>query len=193
MDGYVIVRILKPRRRKMHISVAKKIFENVSGTCFVGLDTTIVVNRLVRDQKVQPGVHTKETTGSLVMVFAQKDPTAFNVQVLRQMEKEGLNPDDFEAGEMSYGHWMPKTVFIEHTKKGDTEPTHYLRVHFVRNGKSKHFLDGVPVDLNDIVDTSAPPTPSKQDKLGIKDKVIPRNYKLASIDRIRIDGTEYVV
>ncbi len=177
----------------MHISVAQKLFENVSGTRFAGIDTTVVVNRLKRDEAVQPGVITKVTNGSVVMVFAQADPTAFNDQVLRRMEKEGLNPADFKVGPLSYGEWMGNSPFIVHTKAGETEPTYYLRTHFVKAGTNEFFLDGKPIAKTDIVDTSAPKKPSKQAKLGIKDEVIPRNYKLDSLDKIRIDGVEFVV
>lgn len=175
----------------MHISVAKKLFENVKGTSFVGLDTKVILPRLKRDEAVQPGVVTKVTTGSTVMVFAQVNPTAYSDQVKRRMVKEGLDPDNWEVGPLSYGGWMGKTPFIVHTKKGDTEPTYYLRVHFVHTGTNEFFLDGKPIAKADIVDTSAPKKEGKQG--GQSDKVIPRNYKLDSIDKIRIDGAEYIV
>ena len=175
----------------MHISVARKIFENVNGTCFVGLDTKTILTRLKRDEAVQPGVITKETTGSTVMVFAQEERTAYSNQVKSRMVKEGLDPTSWEGGPLPHGKWLDDTVFIVHTKKGDTEPTYYLRVHFVHPGKSVYFLNGKPIAKADIVDTSAPKKEGGQG--GQDDKVIPRNYKLDSIEKIRIDKTEYVV
>ena len=177
----------------MDLATAQVIFENVRGTRFVGIDTLTVESRLKRDEAVQPGKLTKRTTGSVVMVFAQKDPTAFNNQVLRRMEKEGLDPTEFKVGPLSYGEWMEDSPFIVYTKKGDTEPTYYLRTHFVKAGASEYFLDGKPINKNKIVDTSAPKTPSKQARLGITDEVIPRNFKLDSLTAIRIDGAEYIV
>lgn len=175
----------------MHISVARKLFENVRGTCFAGIDTETTVPRLKRDEAVQPGVITKVTTGSVVMVFAQEERTAYSAQVKRRMEKEGLDPDSWEGGPLSYGEWVDDTVFIKHTKKGDAEPTYYLRVHFVRAGTNEYFLDGKPIAKADIVDTSAPKKEGVQG--GQEEKVVPRNYKLDSIKNIRIDGTEYTV
>ena len=173
----------------MHINVAKKIFDNVKGTCFVGIDSLTTIKRLKRDEAVQAGVVTKATTGSTVMVFAQEDHTAFSVQVKRRMEAEGIDPNSWEGGPLPWGEWVDDTMFIVHTKKGDETATHYLRVHFVKAGKSTYFLDGEPIDKADVVDTSAPKKESDQG--GQADKVIPRNYKLDSITAIRIDKTEY--
>ncbi len=175
----------------MHISVAKKLFDNVRGTCFVGLDTETVVSRLKRDEAVQPGIITKVTTGSTVMVFAQDDPTAYSVQVKRRMEAEGMNPDNWTVGPLAYGAHVPNSPFIVHTKKGETVPTFYLRVHFVRAGTSEYFLNGNPIAKSAIVDTSAPKKEGVQG--GQDDKVVPRNYKLESMTAIRIDGADYKV
>jgi hypothetical protein len=173
----------------MKLSVAQAIFEDVRGTSFVGIDSETVVSRLKRDEKVQPGVLTKRTTGSTVMVFAQSERSAYSAQVKRRMEAEGLDPDSWDSGPLPYGEWMGDSVFIQHTKKGDTDPTYYLRVHFVHPGKSEYFLDGQPISKANIVDTSAPKIESEQG--GQDKKVIPRNYKLDSITAIRIDGAHY--
>lgn len=175
----------------MHINVAKKLFENVRGTGFAGIDALTIEPRLKRDEAVQPGVVTKKLTGATVMIFAQEDHTAFSVQVKRRMEKEGLDPDSWESGPLLYGEWIDDTMFIVHTKKGATEPTYYLRVHFVNSGKVEHFLDGKPIAKADIVNTSAPK--SKGGQGGQADQIQVRNYKLDSITAIRIDGTEYKV
>ena len=175
----------------MHINVAKKLLENVRGTSFAGIDTETVVPRLKRDEAVQDGELTKVVTGSTVMIFAQEERTAYSNQVKRRMVKEGLNPDSWEGGPLAYGEWLGDTCFIKHTKKGETEPTYYLRVHFVRAGSVQYFLDGNPIKKENIVDTSAPKKEGEQG--GQNEKVIPRNYKLDSIKAIRIDGTEYQV
>lgn len=172
----------------MHINVAKKLFENVKGTSFAGIDSLTEVPLTGGKANPQKGRVTKRTTGSTVMVFAQEERTAYSAQVKRRMEKEGLDPASWEGGPLPYGEWVDNTVFIVHTKKGDTEPTHYLRVHFVHAGKSEYLLDGKPIDKIDIIGLPKP-KPGKQG--GQSDKVIPRNYKLDSITAIRIDGTEY--
>ena len=173
----------------MHINVAKKLFENVRGTGFAGIDALTIEPRLKRDEAVQPGVVTKKLTGATVMIFAQEDHTAFSVQVKRRMEKEGLDPDSWEGGPLLYGDWIDDTMFIVHTKKGATEPTYYLRVHFVNAGKVEHFLNGKPINKADIINTAAPKNNSSQG--GLLNKIQVRNYKLDSITAIRIDGTEY--
>ena len=175
----------------MELSVAQTIFENVKGTRFCGIDSETNVPRLARDEKVQPGKLTKVTKGSTVMVFAQEDPTAYSDQVKRRMEKEGIDPNSWEGGPLPYGEWMGNSPFIVHTKKGDTEPTYYLRVHFVHAGKSEYFLDGKSIAKSAIVDTSA--TQKGGEQGGQKDKVIPRNFKLGSLTAIRIDGSEFIV
>lgn len=183
----------------MELSEAQTIFKNVQGTRFCGIDSKIIVSRLKRDEAVQPGVLTKITKGSSVMVFAQEDPTAYSNQVKRRMEKEGLDPTSWEGGPLPWGEWMGNSPFIVHTKKDKAEPnpwlavkeTYYLRVHFVHAGTSEYFLDGRPIAKSDIVDTSAPKKVGKQG--GQEDKVIPRNFKLSSLTAIRIDGVEYKV
>lgn len=175
----------------MDISVAQLIFQNVSGTRFVGMDTETDVSRLKRDEAVQPGKVTKRTTGAVVMVFAQDERSAYSNQVKRRMEAEGIDPNTWEAGELPYGEWMGSSVFISHTPKNTGKLTHYLRTHFVKSGTSEYFLDGVAIAKNDIVDTSAP---KKEGTQGGQDvKVIPRNFKLDSIRKIRIDGNELTV
>ena len=173
----------------MHINVAKKLLENVRGTCFAGIDTETVVPRLKRDEAVQPGKLTKVVTGSNVMIFAQEERTAYSNQVKRRMEKEGLDPNSWEGGPLPWGEWVDDTVFIKHTKKGETEPKFYLRVHFIKAGTVQYFLDGIAIDKADIVDTSAPKKEGEQG--GQQEKVIPRNYGLNGIKAIRIDNTEY--
>lgn len=175
----------------MDLATAQNIFQNVKGTCFVGMDTETEVSRLKRDEAVQPGKVTKQTTGSVVMVFVQEDHTAYSAQVKRRMAAEGLDPDSWEGGPLPYGEWMGSSMFISHTPKNTGKLTHYVRTHFVRAGTSEYFLDGKPISKADIVDTSAPKKPGKQG--GQDDKVIPRNYKLDSIRKIRIDGAEHTV
>lgn len=183
----------------MKLSVAQTIFENVQGTRICGIDSDIKVSRLVRDTKVQPGVLRKVTKGSVVMVFAQDDPTAYSNQVKSRMEKEGIDPASWEGGPLPYGEWMDNSPFIKYTKikKGEDdglisqETTYYVRVHFIKAGTSEYFLDGVSIAKSAIVDTSAPKKEGKQG--GQNDKVIPRNYKLDSLTAIRIDGAEFIV
>ena len=111
----------------MHINVAKKLFENVRGTGFVGIDSLTQVLLTGGKANPQKGRVTKRTTGSTVMVFAQEEHTAYSAQVKRRMEKEGLDAASWEGGPLPYGEWVDDTMFIVHTKKGDTEPTYYLR------------------------------------------------------------------
>ncbi len=174
----------------MDISVAKKLFENVKGTGFAGIDSLTVVPLTGGKSNPQKGRVTKRTTGSTVMVFAQEEHTAYSAQVKRRMEKEGLDAASWEGGPLPYGEWVDDTMFIVHTKKGDTEPTHYLRVHFVNAGTSEYLLDGEVIAKEDVIGL---PKPRESKQGGQSDKVIPRNYKLDSITAIRIDGTEYKV
>lgn len=174
----------------MDLALAQTIFENVRGTRFVGIDALTEVALTGGKKNPMKGRVTKRTTGATVMVFAQAERAAYSDQVKRRMEKEGLDPTSWDSKPLSYGHWMDDSVFIEHTKKGDTVPTHYLRVHFVHAGTSEYLLDGKPIKKSDI---EGLPVRKEGAQGGQDDKVIPRNYKLDSLTAIRIDGSEFIV
>jgi len=175
----------------MDLATAQVIFENVRGTRFVGIDALTDVALMGGKKNPMKGRVTKRTTGATVMVFAQAERGAYSAQVKRRMEKEGLDPTSWDSKPLSYGHWMDDSVFIEHTKKDDDAPTHYLRVHFVHAGTSEYFLDGKPIKKSDIEGLPVRKDNGKQG--GQEEKVIPRNYKLDSLTSIRIDGSEFIV
>ncbi len=169
-------------------ATALNIFASVSGTRFIGINSRTQVPLTGGKKNPHMGRVIKVTTGSNVMVFAQAERSAYSAQVKRRMEAEGLDPTSWDSKPLPFGEWVDDTVFITHTKKGDTEPTFYLRVHFVHPGKSEYLLDGNPIAKADIIGM---PERNEGTQGGQTEKVIPRNYKLANITEIRVDGATH--
>lgn len=174
----------------LKLETAKKIFENVSGSSFVGIDTVVDVK--LKGGKSNPHKNrvTKRTTGSSVMVFQNKNINGYKAMVERRLGKEGKNASAFKLKPRQWGNRIPNTPFIEHEKNG--EVNHYLEVIFLKAGEVQYLLDGKPVNKDDIIGLN-PPKVDADSQGGLNDKVIVRSYKLNSIRKIRIDSTEYDV
>ncbi len=61
---------------------------------------------------------------------------------------------------------------------------------FLKGGESQYLLDGKPVAKADIIGLK-PAGESEQG--GLETKVVIRSFKLSSIEKVRIDGMEYVL
>jgi hypothetical protein len=164
-----------------------KIFDNVNGASFVGIDTLTEVPLLGGKKNEMQGRVTKRTVGNQVMVFQNKSSSSYGDMVQRRLLAEGKDPASFELQPRTWGERIPETPFISHTKDGDT--TFYLEVIFLRPGTSTYLLDGKPINKADIVGLK--PESAGGEQGGLDNKVIIRSFKLTSIEAVRIDGMEY--
>ena len=97
----------------------------------------------------------------------------------------------FTLSSRKWGTRIPNEPIIEHTPAGATEKKHYLEVIFMKSGKSEYFLDGQVIAKEDIEGLEEPKVnPNAQG--GLVDQVIVRTYDVASIEKIRFGGNEYV-
>jgi hypothetical protein len=165
-----------------------KIFDNVNGGSFVGIDTLTDVPLLGGKGNAQQGRITKRTVGNSVMVFQNKNGSSYNAMVQRRLNMEGKDPASFVLQPRTWGERIPETPFISHFKDGNT--SFYLEVIFLRPGTTTYMLDGKPIAKADIVGLK-PDTAGEQG--GLDNKVIIRSFKLTSIEKVRIDGMEYVL
>ena len=165
-----------------------KIFDNVNGGSFVGIDTLTDVPLLGGKKNPQQGRVTKRTVGNQVMVFQNKKSSSYGDMVQRRLIAEGKDPASFELQPRTWGERIPETPFISHFKDGNT--SFYLEVIFLKGGESQYLLDGNPIDKKDIVGLKEA-TAGEQG--GLENKVIIRSFKLTSIEKVRIDGMEYVL
>ncbi len=163
-----------------------KIFDNVNGGSFVGIDTLTDVPLLGGKKNPMQGRVTKRTIGNQVMVFQNKKSSSYGDMVLRRLEAEGKDPASFELQPRTWGERIPETPFIHHHKDG--ADTFYVEVIFLRPGRSEYLLDGKYIARSDIIGLKAP---TESDQAGLENKVIVRSFKLESITAVRIDGIEY--
>lgn len=172
----------------MDINVARKLFNNVNGSSFVGIDTVTTVP--LKGGKGNPlqGRVQKVVIGSSVMVFQNKKINGYDAMVRRRLETEGKNPDDFKLSPRQWGRRIENTPFVEHEKDG--EMRYYLEVIFLKAGNVAYLLDGKPINKDDIVGL---PEKKEGDQGGLDKKVVVRSYSLDSIVKIRLDKTEYTV
>lgn len=165
-----------------------KIFADVNGASFVGVDTITEVPLLGGKKNPMQGRVTKRTVGNSVMVFQNKKSSSYGDMVQRRLVAEGKDPASFELQPRTWGERIPETPFISHVKDGEMQ--FYIEFIFLKGGKSTYFLDNVPIDEKDIIGLK-PATESEQG--GLENKVIVRSFKLSSIEKVRIDGMEYVL
>lgn len=166
----------------------REIFANVHGTSFVGLDTESVVKLKGGKKNEQQGRVTKRVTGSSVMVFSNTEQNGYENLVQRRLIEEGKDPTTFSVGPRTWGTRVPNLPIIEHEKDGVKKE--YLEVIFLKPGKTEYFLDGQPINKEDIIGLEVKEE-SSDSQGGLDNKVVIRTYADDSIKKIRIDGFEY--
>jgi hypothetical protein len=100
--------------------------------------------------------------------------------VKRRMEKEGKDSSTFELKPRAWGTRIEGTPFVEHNEKT------YLECFFISPGKSEYFLDGEPIQKEEIEGLEETKTPSEESQGGIENKIIIRTYSADSIEKIKI-------
>lgn len=166
----------------------RDILKNVSGMTFVGLDT--MTRPLLKGGKknVMQGRITKVIVGSSVMVFQNKTINGYEAMVKRRLEAEGKDSTNFQLGERKWGERIPDLPLVEHVKDG--EKKFYLEVIFLRAGEVFYFLDGSPIDKQDIEGLQEVAV-SEDAQGGLDNQVIIRTFSVDSLLGVRIDGYEY--
>lgn len=159
---------------------------NVSGASFISIDTLTTETLTGGKKNPMQGRVTKKTTGASVMVFQNKNGSAYQAMVERRLAAEGKDPSSFTLGERKWGERIKNTPFITH--KGEL----YLEVIFLKAGKSEYFLDGKPIAKSDIqgIEKSAP---NEESQGGLDNKVVIRTFRAESITAIRVDKQEHIL
>jgi len=130
----------------------------------------------------------KLTENSNIIIYANSEKSGYAEMVKRRMLEEGKDPEEFQLKPRQWGVRIDQTPFITHNDKN------YFECIFVSPGKSSYFLDGEPIDKDDIEGLDAPTALSevKEDTQqgGIENKVIIRTYGLESIVSIKLKNEE---
>ncbi len=172
-----------------------------SGCQIIGLDTLTQVD--LKGSRANPHSKriTKLVTGSRVMVFksgvgylnmvnrrlAQEKEAAGLLQALSQSSNlagDSQNPI-WTPGPRQWGSRIPDSPFITHQEKM------YLECIFLQPGRVSYFLDGQPIDKQDIQGFPDPKT--EGDQGGLVNKVIIRTYAFDSILKIRKSKQVYTI
>jgi hypothetical protein len=161
-----------------------RIMSEVNGNTFISMDTT--TTPILKGGKSNPmqGRVQKHMTGASIMVFQNKNTNAYKNMVERRLAKEGKAPA-FELSPRRWGERVANLPIVEH-KGGE-----YLEVIFLNANavKVSYTIDGKAIDKADIIGLNERPTEGKQG--GLEDKVIIRDFKAESIDRLTVAGKVY--
>jgi len=161
------------------LNLTKIIGEKVpnGGTTFAGITTLTQVKLVGGKKNPHLGRVTKRTVAN-VMLFAD-----YERSVQRKLYKEGKEGLEFEVSERTWGTRIGKSCFIEHNEHL------YLEVIFKSVTSVEYFLDGQPIDKDDIIGL---PPHREADQGGLEDKVTIRTYGCENIERITIGGETFV-
>ena len=155
---------------------------NINGASFVGLDTHTDVPLTGGKKNPMQGRVTKRMVGASVMSFQNKNFSAYEAMVKRRLEAEGKQPEDFVLSERAWGVRVPNMPIVEH--KGN----YYLEVIFLKPGTVTYYLDGNPIDKQDIEGLK---DAAAGEQGGLENKVIIRTFAADSITELRIDGQAF--
>ena len=166
----------------MNYATAEKVFGEVNGGTFVGLDTLTDITLVGGKSNAMQGRVTKLVTGSNVQVFGNNKSNAYSNMVKRRLEKEGKDPADFTLSPRAWGQRIPGTCFVEHKGK------HYVEVIFIKAGEVQYLLDGKPIAKEDVVGLKET---ARKGQSGLEDAVIINTYALDSIVEARANGMSW--
>lgn len=169
------------------MSNLQSLLANVSGACFVSIDTVTTPKLKGGKANEMQGKVRKVMIGANVMVFSMKNGgSAYENMVQRRLAQEGKDPASFELGERAWGVRIAGTPFVEH--KGDL----YLEVIFLKPGKSHYEYGARPIAASEIVGLEEAKIGEEQQG-GLDNKVIIRTFKADSIMAVTINGKRHVL
>lgn len=162
----------------------EQILANVNGASFISIDSETTPTLLGGRKNAMQGQIRKVMIGANVMVFQNKNGSAYDAMVQRRLVAEGKDPESFQLGERKWGERKPGTPFIEHN--GEL----YLEVIFLRPGKVEYKHGVRPIEAANVEGLKEP---KEAEQGGLDNKVIIRTFKADSIKRIVVDGKAHVL
>jgi len=158
----------------------------INGNTFVNIETMTDASKELLKPKSNPFNGLQKFTVSNVQIFQNKNGSAYEAKVKRDLEKEGKNGDDFQLQPRTWGERIKNTPLVFH--KGEF----YLEVMFTgKVGDVKYFFEGKEIAKEKLTNYLRAKKEGNQG--GLEKKVIIRTYKIESITAITIDKQKYVV
>ena len=156
--------------------VLERLLAHVNGANFISIDTETVPTLTGGKKNPFQGRVTKKTTGSNVMVFSNKNHSAYEAMVNRRLTKEGKE-GSFTVGPRQWGTRVPNKPFVEHNGQS------YLEVIYLKAGDTQYLVDGQP--FNGVIEGLKTAEESQQG--GLEDKVIIRTINTANVKAITVN------
>lgn len=197
--------------------------KNYRGCSFVGIDMLTTVKLTGGKKNPMQGRVQKIHTDFVVMLFSNKNRSAYGSMVNRRLEQENKE-GNFEPSSLPWGVRTKNTAHIENkgtdyvqtiyvqkavnmlelaTQMGvelndnDAELVQAMKDRVVeyktKNGSVSYLLDGQPIAKEDIEGLPTSKNNGKQGGLSDSMKVIVRSPKLESITRITMNGIRYTI
>lgn len=157
----------------------EQVLANVNGASFIGIDTETIPTLAGGKKNPMQGQIRKVMIGANVMIFQNKNGSAYDAMVRRRLVAEGKDPDTFQLGERKWGERRTGTPFIEHNGQL------YLEVIFLRPGKVEYKRGVRPIAAADVEGLKQH---DEAEQGGLDNKVIIRTINVDNIKRIVVDG-----
>jgi hypothetical protein len=164
-----------------------EMISSVRGTTFAGITTKTQVKLTGGKKNPMQGRVEKLTEDANIIVYSNSEVSGYGAMVKRRMLKEGKDPAEFVMKPRAWGTRVGKSPFIEHNGK------YYLECIFRSPGKTTYFLDGKPINKEDIEGlpeakekTEEKTEAQEKSQGGIEDKIIIRTFALDSIVSVKL-------
>jgi len=128
----------------------------------------------------------KRMEGGQVMIFQNKKVNGYAAMIARRLIAEGKDPSTFVLGPRQWGERRPDMPFVDHYVGGEHRV--YLEVIFLKPGKVTYYLDGEPINKEDIQGLE---DKEESEQGGLENKVIIRSFNIKNIKEITIGGEHF--
>ena len=167
------------------MTTLQSIITQVNGSAFISITTKTTPK--LKGGKANPFQNnvTKITEKANVMIFSNKNGSAYSNMVKRRMVAEGKDPETFTVSPRTWGTRIENTPFVEH--KGEL----YIEVIYMNSGTTKFMYNGQEIDRDSITGLDSEDSQTSQG--GIENKVIIRTIKVENVKEITINHQHYVL
>jgi hypothetical protein len=168
----------------MEYEQVNELMSKIKGCSFASLDTITPVTLKGGKKNPMQGKVTKHTANNMVMLFTNQNSSGYENMVKRRLENEGKDSASFTLGKLPWGSRIEGTPFIENKGK------YYIQAIFNKPGKSEFFLDGQPIQKDEIEGLEDKTNESPNQGLEEDNRVVVRTFALDNIKAIRVLGEE---
>lgn len=149
----------------MELSRLIPILERINGCTFASLDARTREASVIR-----------ETVGERVMLFHTRGASGYENKVKRELERLGLDPNQFKVGDLPWGERVGNLPLITH------RGFHYLQTIFLKPGESRYFIGTMEVPRPKFLSERFAPGQGLPEGR----QVIVNTYNIENISKLRL-------